>query len=235
MYSMKRTMVPVPRKRSTRSSAVWSFLPRSMTALILIGSKPAPRAASIPREHGREVAAAAVHLLEDLLVEAVEAHREALQACGLELGRVLGEPRAVGRERDVLDTLEARERGDDLDDVAPQQRLAAGEPDLLDAELREQARDALDLAGREPVRARQELVMLAVELGRHAVRAAEVAAIDHGNPQIAERPAQPVLHGRLRLPVCYGVRHRVVSERAVKSAREVAGSWPTAKPNRKAL
>ena len=86
-------------------------------------------------EHGREIAASAVHLLEDLLVEAVETHGEALQTRGLELGRVLGEPRAVGRERDVLDALEARERGHDLDDVAPQQRLAAGEPELLDAEL----------------------------------------------------------------------------------------------------
>ncbi len=102
-------------------------------------------------EHGREVTASAVHLLEDLLVEAVETHGEALETRGLELGRVLGEPRAVGRERDVLDTLEARERGHDLDDVAPQQGLTAREPDFLDAELCEQARDALDLTGREPV------------------------------------------------------------------------------------
>ena len=93
----------------------------------------------MPREHGREVATAAVHLLEDLLVEAVEAHGEPLQPCGLELHRVLREPRGVGGERDVLDALEGAERSHDLDDIAPQQRLAAREPDLLDAELREQA------------------------------------------------------------------------------------------------
>ena len=33
-----------------------------------------------------------------------------------------------------------REPGDDLDDVAPQQRLAARQPQLLDAELQEHAR-----------------------------------------------------------------------------------------------
>ena len=55
-----------------------------------------------------EVAAAAVHLFEYVLVEAVEAHGEALQARGLELGRVLGEPRAVGREREVLDARRGR-------------------------------------------------------------------------------------------------------------------------------
>ena len=41
MYSMKRTMTPVPRKCSTRSSTVWSLTPRSTTALTLMGDRPA--------------------------------------------------------------------------------------------------------------------------------------------------------------------------------------------------
>ena len=49
--------------------------------------------------------------------------------------------------------------------------------------------DALDLAGREPMRARQELVVLAEELGGHAIGATVIAAIDDRNPQVAQRPA----------------------------------------------
>jgi hypothetical protein len=55
--------------------------------------------------------------------------------------------------------------------------------------------------------ARQELVVLAEELGRHAVRAAVIAAIDDGDPQIPQRPHQPILDGCLGLPMSYGVRH----------------------------
>src|SRR5262245_18096540 len=49
--------------------------------------------------------------------------------------------------------------------------------------------------------------MLAVVLGRHAVRAAEVAAVDDRDPQVAQRAGCAILHGCLRLPVCYRVRH----------------------------
>ena len=48
MNSMKRTMCPVPLKWRTMSSTVWSFTPRSTTALILMGSNPARSAAAMP-------------------------------------------------------------------------------------------------------------------------------------------------------------------------------------------
>ena len=112
-------------------------------------------------QHDAELAATAVHLSEDLLVEAVEAHGDALQPGLLERRRVLGETRAVGRDRQVVGAVQLREPRDDLDDVAPQQRLAARQPQLLDAELEEHAGDALDLARRQPMRSRQELVVLA--------------------------------------------------------------------------
>ena len=95
----------------------------------------------------------------------------------------------------------------DEPDVAPQQRLAAGQPQLFDAELEKDARDTLDLAGREPMPARQELVVLAEELGRHAVRATVIATVDHGDAQIPQRPHQPILDGCLRLPMRYGLGH----------------------------
>ena len=48
MNSIKRTIVPVPRKYSRRSSTVWSFTPFCTTTLILIGPRPASSAALIP-------------------------------------------------------------------------------------------------------------------------------------------------------------------------------------------
>ena len=67
----------------------------------------------------------------------------AASACGL-----LRQQRAVRRQRQV----EAVDRGQPLDqplEVAAQQRLAAGDPDLLDAELDEGAGEPLDLLERQ--------------------------------------------------------------------------------------
>jgi hypothetical protein len=120
---------------------------------------------------------------------------------------VLGQARAVRRDRQILGAVQLGKTCDDLDDIAPQQRLAAGQPQLLYAELEKDARDALDLAGRQPVRARQELMVLAEDLGRHAIRAAVIAAVDHRDAQIPQRPHEPILDGCLRLPMSYGFGH----------------------------
>src|SRR5687768_11586097 len=112
-------------------------------------------------QHDGELATAAVHLLEDCLVEAVETHGDALQAGALERGCVFGEARAVGRDRQILDAVQLRETRYDVDDVAPQQRLATRQPQLLDAELQKHACDALELARRQPMSARQELMVVA--------------------------------------------------------------------------
>ena len=48
MYSMKRTMCPVPRKRRAMSSTWVSLTPRLTTMFTLIGASPAAAAASMP-------------------------------------------------------------------------------------------------------------------------------------------------------------------------------------------
>jgi hypothetical protein len=140
-------------------------------------------------EHHAELAAAAVHLAEYLLVEAVEAHGDTPEPCLFERRCVLGQARAVGRDRNVLDTAELGEARNDLDDVAAQQRLSAREAQLLDTEVHEDAGHAFDLARREPMGARQEFVILAVELGGHAIRATIVAAVDDRDAEIAQGPS----------------------------------------------
>ena len=66
----------------------------------------------------------------------------------LSAARLLREQRAVGRQREV-DVGSSREHRDQALEVAAQQRLAAGQPDLLDAEADEDAREARDLLERE--------------------------------------------------------------------------------------
>ena len=61
----------------------------------------------------------------------------------------------------------------------------------------EHAGDPLDLLEREQLASRHEAVVAAEDLLRHAVRAAEVAAVGDRDAQIAERPAEGVEHVHL--------------------------------------
>jgi hypothetical protein len=70
MYSMKRTMTPVPRKCSTRSGTVWSLTPRWMTTvLIFSGVSPALMRLLDALQHALAVAAPAAHGDEHRVIE----------------------------------------------------------------------------------------------------------------------------------------------------------------------
>ena len=56
----------------------------------------------------------------------------------------------------------------------------------------EDARDALDLLERQQLASRQEAVVAAEDLLRHAVDAAEVAAVGDRDPEVAQRPVEGV-------------------------------------------
>ena len=85
-----------------------------------------------------------------------------------------------------------RERGDEVLEIAAEERLAARDPQLAHAEVDEDARDALDLLEREELAPRQEAVLVAEHLLRHAVDAAEVAAVGDRDAQVADRAAEGV-------------------------------------------
>ena len=92
-----------------------------------------------------------------------------------------GEADAVGGERDVRTRPQGRRRRDDALEPAAQQRLAAGEAQLVHAEVADRDRDEPDelvvgelLVARHPVEA----------FGGHAVGAAEVAAVGQGDAEV---------------------------------------------------
>ena len=119
---------------------------------------------------------------------------------------------------------ERRQALDQHLEVAAQERLAARDPDLLDAVRDERAREPLDLLEAEELLAVHEAVAATEDLLRHAVDAAEVAAVGDRDPEVADRPAQGVECRpmsirliRLRVPRC-GCQDATVPGRPVACA-----------------
>ena len=75
----------------------------------------------------------------------------------------------------------------ELVQLAAQQRLPARQAHLAQAERHERGDHARNLLETQDVRARQIAVLVIEVLPRHAVAAAEVAAIGDAHPQIRER------------------------------------------------
>ena len=90
-------------------------------------------------------------------------------------------------------------------EVAADERLAAREPELRDARRDEDRRDARDLLEGQQLLPVQESVVAAEDLLRHAVDAAEVAAVGDRDAQVAQRPAEGVehVHGQTVAELCW--------------------------------
>ena len=145
-------------------------------------------------EHAGHRKVDVVHRAEDLVVERIEADRHARQAGGGERLRLPRQERAVGRQRQV-DVSERCQLLDEHRQIAPDERLAARDADLLDAAADEDARDALDLLERQQLVAAQELVVASEDLLRHAVDAPEVAPVGDGDAEVPEWTAKRVGQG----------------------------------------
>jgi hypothetical protein len=119
------------------------------------------------------------------VVQRVQRNVEALQTS---LDQRSGEPveqDAVGCQRQIADALDGREHPDKHGQVAPDERLAAGQPHLVDAESREHSHKARDLLEAEDLLPPEPLQALR----RHAVRAAEVALVGDRDAHGLDLPA----------------------------------------------
>ncbi|MNT27054.1 hypothetical protein D3C72_1626660 [compost metagenome] len=142
-------------------------------------------------QHGGDREVHVVHAAKERIVQAVEAHGQALQACVLQGPGLAREDGAIGRQGQVHRLALGRgERSQLLDQrfqVFAQQRLAAGDAQLAHALAHEDARSPGDFLEAEQVAVRQVLVVLAKHVLGHAVAAAEVAAVRHTDAQIPQR------------------------------------------------
>src|SRR5215468_3039815 len=128
--------------------------------------------------------------------QGVKAHGDAVQSGGPQRTRLLGEQDPVGRQGQIAKLRLVRQEADQRRQVAPQERLAAGEPDLVDAEIHEDVDERAELLEVEDLLARQPDVVL---LG-HAVAAAQVAAVGHRDPEVAQRTLKDVADRHQRAP-----------------------------------
>ncbi len=103
--------------------------------------------------------------------------------------------RAVGGEGQVLEAGGFAKEGDELGEVAADERFASGEADLLDAVFDEDAGKAADLLVGQKFGSLEELVFGAEDLARHAVGAAEVAPVGDRDAEIAKRAAEGINEG----------------------------------------
>ncbi len=150
-------------------------------------------------EHAGHGEVDVVHGPERGVVERVEGHAHAPQAGAGERPCPLArEQRAVRGHGHVVDTVDGRQHLHELLEVAPQQGLSAGETNLGRAEGCEDCRHAGDFFERQQRLALDEREVAPEDLLRHAVRAAEVAAVRDGDPQVAQRPLQGVGEHRSR-------------------------------------
>ena len=141
------------------------------------------------------------HALEGRFAQAVQADGNARQPGVLQRLRLPGQQHAVGGQRDLdrrpVCRLQPRETLDQLLDAASQQRLAAGQAYLPHAEPDKLPRQPLDLLEGEQFGARQERMVLVEHRARHAIGAAQIAAVGDRDAQIAQRPRHGVDDGRI--------------------------------------
>ena len=129
---------------------------------------------------------------------------------GGERGGAAGEADAVGRQGDVRARGERGRRGDHVFEPAAEQGLAAGEPQLVHAQVADGDGDQPDelgvgelLGAGHPGQA----------LGGHAVGAAQVAAVGQRDPQVRGDPAEAVDQPRV------GGSGRVTGRRGARTQR----------------
>src|SRR5262249_24424632 len=114
----------------------------------------------------------------NIRLQRVETDRDALQAGVEEFASLFREQDAVGRQREILQRALRRELANQTVQIAPHQRLAAGQTHFVEAALDERIDERRNLFERQQTLARKPDVVV---FG-HAVAAAQIAAIGDREP-----------------------------------------------------
>ena len=104
----------------------------------LDGSEPHLGGAVDGMQDAAGAEATSVHLLENLVVNAVQADGDAVESGVLEVPGLLGQQVAVGGQRDVGDAINGGHLRDQLRQISTQQGLAAGDARLAHSEFGKQ-------------------------------------------------------------------------------------------------
>ena len=196
MYSMKRTTWPLPRKRSTSGSTWSSLTPRCTTQLNLIAAKPGRLGRRDAGKHvgdcrrGRRTARGTgpassasrltVSRLQSGVAQRAAPARPAASRWWSARGRRAGDrgSRATSSGRRL------RSSG------SPPVRRSLCTPS------RTKPRTSVSISSKRQARCRVEAVVVGHAIGGHAVRAAEIAGLDHRQAQVAQRAAAQIVRQR---------------------------------------
>ncbi len=152
-----------------------------------------------PLQHAADREIDVVHGAEDLVVQAVQADRDPAEARVPQRAGLAGKQAAIGGHCHFhLAAVDGPHGGYALDqrlDALAQQRLAAGQAHLLHAKADKGPHDPEQFHIRQALLGGQERIVAPEARLGHAVGAAEVALIDHGQPQVPQRAAQLVPAG----------------------------------------
>ena len=192
MNSMKRTMWPVPRKWRAIGT-IACVVDAALDHHVDLDRREARGRGGVDAlEHALDRKVDVVHRAERRVVERVEAHGDALQAGVAQRARLLREQRAVGGQREVeaADAPPASRPGVRCSGAAAARRRSAGSSRRRAPT--NSAGDARDFLERQQLGVRQERVVASEDVLRHAVDAAEVAAVGDRDAQVVQRPSARV-------------------------------------------
>ncbi len=120
--------------------------------------------------------------------ERVEADVEPSQAGIPQRLGLIGQQDAVRRQPDVFDAGNGSNLGDQLVEIAADERLATGEADFVDSQADDDPNEPFDLLEGEQLATVHEFGVV----GRHAVEAADIAAVGDADPQVRMHAAETV-------------------------------------------
>ena len=152
-------------------------------------------------EHGGYRRLRIAHALKGFLAQCIEADGQTRQPGNLQRLCLPGQEQAIGGQGDfdglVFAAAQPGQRRDQVFDAVSEQRLAAGQTNLVYAELHKNAGESHDLFEAQQLGARQKNKILAENFARHAVAAAQIAAVGNGYAQVAQGSLQGIGDERL--------------------------------------
>ena len=123
--------------------------------------------------------------METSRIERVEAHVHTFEPGGAKIVGHRDQLESVGGDRKIEVWRQRVQHGDQSRQIGAHGRLATGQPDAIDPEIETDACEPRDLFVGEEIILRQPRHAF----GRHAVDAAQIAAIGHRDAQVAHRAA----------------------------------------------
>ena len=163
-------------------------------------------------------------------VQAVEGDIDPPHAGRADVVGHLHQLRAVGGDRQLLQPAATQPRAEAAEQrqhALPHQRLPARQADLLDAEVDEGAAKPVEFLERQDLRLRQE-----GHVFRHAIDAAQVAAVGDRDPEIADGTPERIDHGWRNPP---GIGGRPSGAATPRRSFLKPGIWSTRPLQRKSL